>query len=91
MSIDRNAIHDTGAAKRVIDLAVFSDGLAHHLGDALRIADIDFDGDGVALVVANLRRDFFRRFLGVVGDDDFNPSAAKPAANIRANATRRRR
>src|SRR5215510_15555156 len=57
---DRYAIHHTGAAKRVIDLTILCDRAAHHLGDAMWIPDVDFHSDGIALVVANFRGDFFR-------------------------------
>jgi len=81
-----DAIHHAGAAEGVIDLAILGDRRLHHRGDALGIADVDLHGDRIALVVANLRCDFFRRFLRVVGDNDVQAIRGQPPADVRTNA-----
>ena len=75
-------------AEGVIDLAVLGDRLIHHGRDAFGTADVDLHGDGVALVRANFRGDFFRSLFRVIGDDDAHSILGQAAADVRADAAR---
>jgi len=67
-------------------LTVLGERFFHHRRDAFRIADVDLQGQGVAFVGIDLRRDFFRALFGEVGDDHVQAVGRQAAADFRTDA-----